>query len=569
MGQVHGDIARSKPAPALGAVRSDVGAPPRPEASGPAHRFIRPTPPRGAGPISGRRVALAWSSDPSLAAPRVKCNDDSGEADDKASSGEDMRDLRRRSPRKTEGDAGEQATFDCGHARTNVRRTLVLSLMCLPYAVLASVIWAAYHELEEQSPPDRAPLIAGDQTPFKLVPSAHDQDHMSAPGWPGADRTVNAASAPPVSRVSDVSPLAIRPSEPEGQSSTGSVDEAERAAFAELQDAFNAWAGRNARSLEKATIPEPQESTAASQEMRFEALAATPLVMAAVSAAVRDLEFARASLPEPALKPLDASAVTIAATTSASESFEATPLDIARTAPPTPSLKPILMPSRERPERRQEGDQRDARQIAATDQSLPEALRALWTNLKILLASGPAPSAIRARGGDDRDNREAQSRARAERGSASGGNGVSTSVGSSRNDGSGGGNSGPGTSGGGNSDSNSGSGGGGGGSTNGGGSSANGGGNTGDAASSGGSNGRGASGDRGGVGSGRGDGDRGSTGGGVGRGGNDDRGGRGNNGRGGRSDNDRGGRSGNDRGDRGDNDRGGRGDNDRGGRDRD
>ena len=103
-----------------------------------------------------------------LAERRASCNIDSGEARDGASLGAAMRIIRIPSPQEGDGSVGHQTTVDCDHRRGRVRTTLLLSLMCLPYLVFGSVIWAAYHQFGEQSLLDQAPLVAADQTPLKL-----------------------------------------------------------------------------------------------------------------------------------------------------------------------------------------------------------------------------------------------------------------------------------------------------------------------------------------------------------------------------------------------------------------
>jgi hypothetical protein len=247
---------------------------------------------------------------------------------------------------------------------------------------------------------------------------------------------------------------------------------------------------------------------------------------------------ARALSPTPALKPLDLPTAMVAEGSPAVLGTSgASRESLSRSRPPTPSMKPVVVASDAPPE---PAPAPEARAVTMRGQTLPAALRVFWTNLKILLASAPASSEIRA-------------------GSGGNGEGATSAIASHRTASSSG-NSGPSGSGGNGSP------------TDGGGSSSAGGGSAspgGGSASAGAGNPGGSSGSAGGGGnSARGGDDGGSVSSGDSRGGGRSDGGRGRGGRGDRDEDDDRGSRGNDRGGRGDGDRGGRG-SDRGGDDDD
>jgi hypothetical protein len=249
-----------------------------------------------------------------------------------------------------------------------VRTTLLLSLMCLPYLVFGSVIWAAYHQFGERSLLDQAPLVVADQTPLKLNPGPHLRDRVAVEkvGLP-EHRLLSAGRQSPT-----------EPSEAAG-----------RAALAALQFKLDASDGAATAPLGQvpiAAIPAgaPAETTLA-----------TP---------VEVVEPAPGSMPpKPSFKPLEMLPAASVELAPPAERTVAARLDLRRSPPPRPALKPPVALPRERSEWRAAPDAPPVtRAVAATDRGLPEALRAWWSNLKILLASGPASPAMRA-GGDDSD----------------------------------------------------------------------------------------------------------------------------------------------------------------------
>src|ERR687892_908573 len=163
--------------------------------------------------------------------------------------------------------------------------------------------------------------------------------------------------------------------------------------------------------------------------------------------------FTSGVLPEPALKPLDVVPVA-AASTGPNAGDEPTSLDAAMIAPPAPALKPVIL-SRQRTEPLPA----QGEPPSVGDQSLPDALQAWWANVKILLASGPAPADRRA-GGDDSDRGARQASVGGE--PAAGGRPSDRQRDRDADDGAGRGSSGRGPSGGGGGDAGGGAGGGGG-----------------------------------------------------------------------------------------------------------
>jgi hypothetical protein len=416
-----------------------------------------------------------------------------------------------------------------------MHRTSVAGLIGLAYGICTGVILAAYHEFGSPSLLKPSRFVAADPQPAQLLPQEVMLDDTAAAGWQEAPMT-ELADAVPLTSPPGSAPLTppsdeIRPAMG-GRPSVEPVSEIEVSASAQARDAAAPDPSGDEPMAE-------ERSTAAAPEKLKRTVAAVPEMASELDAAVlphpapavtQVPEAAVASLPRPAFKPLAVlpavvaeagPAAVLGASGASRESFS-------RSRAPKPSMKPVAVASAALPEAARA---RDAPAVASKGQTLPDALRAFFTNLKILLASAPAASEFRV---------------------GSGGNG-GTAIGSGRRAGSGGDSS---PSGGGSAS-------GGAGNANGGGSANAGGGSVG--AGTGGVGGGSASGGGGSVSSGD-EGGSVSSGGGRGHGRSD--GGRGRGGRGDRDrdDDDRGSR-GNDRG-RGDGDRGGRG-NGRGGDDDD
>lgn len=391
-------------------------------------------------------------------------------------------------------------------------------LIGLVYGLCAGVILAAYHEFGNRSLLDPAPLVAADPRPVKSLRKDDTPDTAAISRMSGAQGANVAALA-------DADPVPL---------STGEI----RPATARWPDAEpvraidRSAAPDGSGNVRDAAEPDPagdeltpeEPSVAAAPETAFELDAAVlPEAAPVVTQEPLPPESTAALPPTPAFKPLDVitTVVAQAAPPAAFGAPEASRRAVSPGRPPRPSLKPVPVLSKVRPEPAREPN---ARAVAATGQTLPQALRAFWTNLKILLASAPSSSDFRGdSGGNGGGGTSATNSDR-----RAGGSGAGGASGSGGGSGAGGG-----------------SGSGGGSGTSGGSASS---GDDGSGATSGGNSGRG--GDNGGRG-GRGDDDRGDG----------DRGGRGDGDRGGRGDGDRGGR--------GDGDRGGRGDGRGGGDDDD
>jgi hypothetical protein len=134
-----------------------------------------------------------------------------GEAPVRIFQGTTMRNNRNSSPQKGDGSGGEVTTFDCSIGRAPVRKTLLWSLVCLPYAVFGAVIWAAYDQLGEPLPLDRAPLVTADRTPLKLVPGLDLPDRPSPEGEapPTARRLAAVEPERPAERIREADRLAL------------------------------------------------------------------------------------------------------------------------------------------------------------------------------------------------------------------------------------------------------------------------------------------------------------------------------------------------------------------------
>ncbi len=416
----------------------------------------------------------------------------------------------------------DQATLDRALCRSLMRRTSVAGLIGLVYGICAGVILTAYHDFGSLSLLEPSRRVAADPKPARRLPPENMLDDIAG--------SRELAAQAPAAALADPGPLTspirqIRPA-----LARWSVAEAvggiEPSASVDGRDSTRDAAHPDPSGNE----PGPKErSVAAAPEIAFARnVAILPQAALALSEEPKQPRTTLRSPPRPALKPVDAITAVVAepAPPAALGTPEAAQGSVSRSRPPRPSLKPVLV-AEARPESAREPA---ARATVAATQNMPGALRSLWTNLKILLASAPAASEFRANSGGNVGGAS----------SAIGSGGRTSSGGSGAGGSSPGGNGAGGTT----------SPGGGGTSGSGGGSSA-GGGDDG----SGGGNGSGSTDDD----------DRG------GRGGrdrdDDDRGSRGDD-RGGRGDGDRGGRGDGDHGGRGDGDRGGRG-NDRDGHDDD
>jgi hypothetical protein len=196
----------------------------------------------------------------------------------------------------------------------------------------------------------------------------------------------------------------------------------------------------------------PRARSAEASETSLDVRGAAPLVPAAAATADEPPEAGPAALPAvadeastadaaaapsrlPALKPLHDIPVVVARATPAPLGTSQRSRRTAPTSdPPRPSFKRFELVSTQRPQQLPERNaDQEPRRAAPMPETLPGAIQALWTNLKILLAAVP-PSQLRLAGGDDSDREWADTRA----GVASAGDaGRTTGSGSSRGGGGG------------------------------------------------------------------------------------------------------------------------------------
>ena len=188
-----------------------------------------------------------------------------------------------------------------------MRTTLLLSLMCLPYLVFGSVIWAAYHQFGEQSLLDQAPLVVADQTPLKLNPGLHLQDRAAAEKVERPEHRLLGTGR---------------------QIPTEPPDEAGRAALAALQFKLDASDGAATPPLGRGPIAAMPAGAPA------ETAPATPAEVA---------EPAPGSMPpKPSFKPLEVLPAASVELAPPDERTVASRLDLRRAPPPRPALKPAV-----------------------------------------------------------------------------------------------------------------------------------------------------------------------------------------------------------------------------------
>jgi hypothetical protein len=198
--------------------------------------------------------------------------------------------------------------------------------------------------------------------------------------------------------------------------------------------------------------PAPAARSAEASETSLDVQGAAPLVPAAAATADEPPEAGPAALPAvadeastadaaaapsrlPALKPLHDIPVVVAGATPAPLGTSQRSRRAAATSdPPRPSFKRFELVSTQRTQQLPERNaDQEPRRAAPMPETLPGAIQALWTNLKILLAAVP-PSQLRLAGGDDSDREWSGTRA----GVASAGDaGRTTGSGSSRGGGGG------------------------------------------------------------------------------------------------------------------------------------
>jgi hypothetical protein len=169
--------------------------------------------------------------------------------------------------------------------------------------------------------------------------------------------------------------------------------------------ARSAEASETSPDLRGAEPPVPAAATTADEPP--EAGPALPAV--AHEASQADAAAAPSRLP--ALKPLHDIPVVVAGATLAPLGASQRSRHAAPTSdPPIPSFKRFESVSTQRPQQLPERNaDQEPRRAVPTPETLPGAIRALWTNLKILLAAAP-PSQVRLAGRDDSDRERSGTR---------------------------------------------------------------------------------------------------------------------------------------------------------------
>jgi hypothetical protein len=299
---------------------------------------------------------------------------------------------------------------------------LGVALVGAVYAAFGGVMSAAYHEFGHQSLLNSAPLVLADRTPVKLPPTEDARSGAALPDPSGGD-PFDAAGLPsgdPPPPGQAIPAMAPFLADADGSLADGLIP-TERPALPR-QD-----------SAPGATDP------GASSEWPVAAASETASGLAAAAPALAELTDGlpageASGPPAPTFKPLDAVPTVVADATSAADPPAAD--DGLRTLdPPLPSLKPMVEPSAARPERQPPPESGNTRLAADRERSLPDALRAWWTNLKILLASGPVLSARRAgdQGGDGAQGSFGAGIAKADSGDGGSSGGTSSRSGGSDN----------------------------------------------------------------------------------------------------------------------------------------
>jgi hypothetical protein len=298
-----------------------------------------------------------------------------------------MRNNQSSSPQKGDGSAGHGTTFDCSIGQGPVRRTLLWSLICLPYAMFGWVIWAAYDQLGDALPLDRAPLVVADRTPLKLAPGLDVPDQPAPEGEapPTAPNLAAVEPERPAERVREADPPALAAlsfrmdtvagaaasPRPEDDSMAGAVtvprpeDDSIAGAAASPRPQEDPVAGP--REIRVAAVPE-----AAPAAPGPTALAPT---VPAPTAQVPELAAGSRPPPTPSLKPIE---IIQAASMEAARQgrIVAAQLAVASAPPARPALKPILAPAGVLPTSGPEPKQAPGtRAVAAADATLPDALR--------------------------------------------------------------------------------------------------------------------------------------------------------------------------------------------------
>jgi hypothetical protein len=251
---------------------------------------------------------------------------------------------------------------------------------------------AAYHHFGSLFLPEPSRLLTADPTP-PTSPSAESPlyDPITSRGAvrQGAPAPTLADAGPLASPTGEIRPAMARwpaaapvagsdpsaaPDGPDGTRNTAELDLPGDELMPDEQAV--AAAPKMASELEAALLPHP---AAAIVEVTGVALALSR---------------------RPAFKPLDLPPTVMAEADLAAVlgASGASRPSLSRSRPPTPLMKPIVVASDAPPE---PAAAPEARAVATQGRTVPAALRAFWTNLRILLASASAASEMRAGSGGD------------------------------------------------------------------------------------------------------------------------------------------------------------------------
>ena len=276
--------------------------------------------------------------------------------------------------------AQDQATLDRALQRSIIRRTSVAGLIGLVYGLCAGIILAAYDDFGSFSLLEPSRLMVADPTQVKPLP----KESMLEDAAVAHELATQLA---PAAALADTGPVAL----PIGH----------------IRPAMAPWSVAEMGGVGMPPATEGRDSTrdtASPDPSGYELRAEERPGAAAPQPAHPGTTVA---MPKPAFKPLDAitTLVAEAAEPAALGAPEASGGAVSRSRPARPPLKPVVVASKPRPLFVR---QPDARAMARPAQNLPEALRSMWTDLKILLASAPARSEFRGdRGGNGGGERSA------------------------------------------------------------------------------------------------------------------------------------------------------------------
>jgi hypothetical protein len=262
----------------------------------------------------------------------------------------------------------DQATLDRVFQRSIIRRASVAGLIGLVYGICAGVILAAYHEFGSLSLLEPSPLVVADPTQARLLSKEHmpeaavASEELAPQVTPAA---ALAAAGPLASAIGHIRPASALWSAAEPVGGVAAPPAAEgRDSARDMADPKPSGDEPRPEERPGAAAPEPAHPGTA---------------VAMLKPAFKPLEAIMALVPE-------------AAEPAALRAPQASRDADGQSRPPRPLLKPAVAVLEAPPELARGPD---GRAMAALAQTVPEALRSFWTNLKILLASAPARSELR------------------------------------------------------------------------------------------------------------------------------------------------------------------------------